>query len=608
MFRSLKLKRSIQSFISNHQNRHFNHIQKPPISSPIAQTHQLTLIRQFSSPPEPPPLSAASSTSSELRKYLGYSALLIGCAVATYYSFPFPENAKHKKAQLFRYAPLPDDLHTVVNWSGTHEVQTRVFLQPESLEQLEAIVKDANEKKQKIRPVGSGLSPNGIGLARGGMVNLALMDKVLEVDKEKKTVRVQAGIRVQQLVDAIKDYGITLQNFASIREQQVGGFIQVGAHGTGAKLPPVDEQVISMKLVTPGKGTIVISKDKDPELFYLARCGLGAFGVVAEVTLQCVERQELVEHTFVSNLTEIKKKHKKLLNDNKHVKYLYIPYTDTVVVVTCNPISKWWSPTKFKPKYSSDEALQPIRDLYHASIRGQSASSTAENESKISDLTFTELRDKLIAIDPLNKDHVKKINEAEAEFWKRSEGYRVGWSDEILGFDCGGQQWVSETCFPAGTLSKPNMKDLRYIEDVMELIEKEEIPAPAPIEQRWTACSKSLMSPASSSSNDDIFSWVGIIMYLPTTDARQRKQITEEFFHYRHLTQTHFWDEYSAYEHWAKIEVPKDKDEVATLISRLRKRFPVDAFNKARAELDPNRILSNAMLEKMFPLDDNAST
>jgi len=59
------------------------------------------------------------------------------------------------------------------------------------------------------------------------MVNLALMDKVLEVDKEKKRVTVQAGIRVQQLVDAIKDYGLTLQNFASIREQQIGGIIQV---------------------------------------------------------------------------------------------------------------------------------------------------------------------------------------------------------------------------------------------------------------------------------------------------------------------------------------------------------------------------------------------
>lgn len=58
------------------------------------------------------------------------------------------------------------------------------------------------------------------------MVNLALMDRVLEVDEKNKRVRVQAGIRVQQLVDGIKQYGLTLQNFASIREQQIGGIVQ----------------------------------------------------------------------------------------------------------------------------------------------------------------------------------------------------------------------------------------------------------------------------------------------------------------------------------------------------------------------------------------------
>lgn len=65
-----------------------------------------------------------------------------------------------------------------------------------------------------------------------------------------------------------------------------------------------------MKIVTPAKGTIEVSKEKNPELFYLARCGLGTLGVVAEVTLQCVERHELMEHTFVSNADEIKKNHK----------------------------------------------------------------------------------------------------------------------------------------------------------------------------------------------------------------------------------------------------------------------------------------------------------
>ena len=48
---------------------------------------------------------------------------------------------------------------------------------------------------------------------------------------------------------------------------------------------------------------------------------------------------------------------------------------------------------------------------------------------------------------------------------------------------------------------------------------------------------------------------VGIIMYLPTTDEKQREAITERFFEYRKSTQHQLWDTYGAHEHWAKIEV-----------------------------------------------------
>jgi L-galactono-1,4-lactone dehydrogenase len=58
---------------------------------------------------------------------------------------------------------------------------------------------------------------------------------------------------VQSVADALKPHGLTLANFASIREQQIGGFTQVSAHGTGAGIPPVDEQVVALRLVTPGK-------------------------------------------------------------------------------------------------------------------------------------------------------------------------------------------------------------------------------------------------------------------------------------------------------------------------------------------------------------------
>lgn len=58
---------------------------------------------------------------------------------------------------------------------------------------------------------------------------------------------------------------------------------------------------------------------------------------------------------------------RKWLSENKHVKYLYIPYTDTVVVVQCNPLPRRMP--KFKPKYSTDEALQDVRDLYRDSLK-----------------------------------------------------------------------------------------------------------------------------------------------------------------------------------------------------------------------------------------------
>ena len=75
--------------------------------------------------------------------------------------------------------------------------------------------------------------------------------------------------------------------------------MQVSAHGTGASIPPVDEMVVSMKLITPAEGTLTVSRDKCPDLFNMTRVGLGALGIVSEVTLQLVPAHHLLEHTFI---------------------------------------------------------------------------------------------------------------------------------------------------------------------------------------------------------------------------------------------------------------------------------------------------------------------
>jgi L-galactono-1,4-lactone dehydrogenase len=90
-------------------------------------------------------------------------------------------------------------------------------------------------------------------------------------------------------------------------------------------------------------------------------------------------------------------------------------------------------------------------------------------------------------------------------------------------------------------------------------------------------------------------------MYLPTSEVEQRAAITKSFFDYREAAQRQLWDKFGAHEHWAKIEVPTDEESLRWVQERLRKRFPVATFNRLRSELDPNGILSNEHIEKLFP-------
>jgi hypothetical protein len=207
----------------------------------------------------------------------------------------------------------------LLNWAGTKSCVPRRVVYPESLAELEAAVQEANRENVRLRAIGSALSPNGIGFCDGeeqeSLVNVALMDKVLSVDREKMQVTVQAGIRIDRLAEELAAHGLTLENYASIKEQQLGGFIQIGAHGTGLESAPVDEHVLKMTLVTPSKGTLRLSKDDadGARAFYSSRVGCGALGVLADVTLQCVPAHSLVETHEVMTIAELKARHRSLL-------------------------------------------------------------------------------------------------------------------------------------------------------------------------------------------------------------------------------------------------------------------------------------------------------
>jgi L-galactono-1,4-lactone dehydrogenase len=56
---------------------------------------------------------------------------------------------------------------------------------------------------------------------------------------------------------------------------------------------------------------------------------------------------------------------RKWLLENKHLRYMWIPDTDTVVVVQCNPLTEGQVPKEsMSHKYSEDERLSAARTLY----------------------------------------------------------------------------------------------------------------------------------------------------------------------------------------------------------------------------------------------------
>lgn len=612
---------------------------------------------------------------------LGLPLAMIGTLA---YAFAFPDydgglssatNADATPAQVGRRG------ETVVNWSGTHEAHPRLLYSPESEEDVEAIVRSAHQQGRRLRAVGGALSPNGLALSGQGMLSLALLDRVLSVDTDAREVTVQAGARVQSVADHLRPLGLTLQNYASIREQHVAGFTQVSAHGTGASIPPADEQVVALRLVTPAKGTLDLRADssdpKEREMFEMARCGLGCLGVVTRVTLRCVPAHRLVERTFVATPAEVAKRHSDWLRSHRHLRYMWIPATDAVVVVQCDPVEQGSrqerAALREAEKPGQDDAnnhrLAPMRALLAEGKLG-----AALSPEDVNVMSLAELRDALVAMSPLDARWIRRVNRAEAESWRRSSGVRVGWSDEILGFDCGGQQWVLEVAFPVGTLEdvkrdcsggggkgaavavpaavdSPEAKaeaaalapllkgsrDLRYMGELLQMVRREGIPAPAPIEQRWTAGSASPMSPASrfggeAASDDEasdaaaasaasagrtpsdaVHSWVGVIMYLPTSDPAQRDAITRAFRgRYAAMVEREMMPKYGAAWHWAKIEPPvgsdgasADNQALARMRSALARRYPLARFNALRGELDPKNVLGNELVDALLGLPNS---
>jgi D-arabinono-1,4-lactone oxidase len=139
--------------------------------------------------------------------------------------------------------------HLHHTWAKTFLSRPELYIQPESLEEIQKVVNLARRCRKRLVVVGCGHSPSDLTCTSSWMLNLDNYARVLNVDKERKTLLVEGGIRLAKLNAAANSHGLTMPNLGSIDEQSITGAFSTGTHGSSLKHGLLSENIRSLRIV-----------------------------------------------------------------------------------------------------------------------------------------------------------------------------------------------------------------------------------------------------------------------------------------------------------------------------------------------------------------------
>jgi FAD/FMN-containing dehydrogenase len=212
----------------------------------------------------------------------------------------------------------PQDTGVSVNDVHSHLNPTRVseIVRPRSIEAIRSTIRIANDRSRSISIAGGRHAMGGQQFAADAtLLDMNGMTRVLEFDRDKGEIEVEAGIQWPQLYKYLVDSqrGET-QSWAFAQKQtgadnlSIGGALAANIHGRGLALRPFVADVIAFTIV--GSDCVVrrCSRSEHSELFRAAIGGYGLFGPVVTARLRLVRRhkvQRVVEVIDIEQLSEM---------------------------------------------------------------------------------------------------------------------------------------------------------------------------------------------------------------------------------------------------------------------------------------------------------------
>ncbi|MFB7513496.1 D-arabinono-1,4-lactone oxidase [Streptomyces sp. NPDC056144] len=217
------------------------------------------------------------------------------------------------------------------NWSGSEEARPVRVLRPGSTAEVAAAVAEAARDGLRVKAIGSGHSFSGAAVAPGVQLRLDGLSGLRSVDPDTGLVTVDAGMPLWKLGPLLASHGLAMEIMGDIDRQTVAGAISTGTHGSGLRFGGMATQVRALKLVLADGTSVRCSADARPELFRAARVGLGALGVITEVTLQCVDQFALHARDTAMPVADVLDRIEELTEDNDHFEFFWFPHSETAL-------------------------------------------------------------------------------------------------------------------------------------------------------------------------------------------------------------------------------------------------------------------------------------
>lgn len=185
-------------------------------------------------------------------------------------------------------------MEPLTNWAGNLTYSAARIHRPATLDELQALV----ARCSSLRALGTRHSFNTIADTAADLVALDGLSQIAGLDRERRTVTVEGGVRYGELCRWLHDAGFALHNLASLPHISVAGACATGTHGSGDGNGNLATAVTALELVTADGELLALSAQAEPGLLRAAVVSLGALGVVARLTLAVEPAFTVRQHMY----------------------------------------------------------------------------------------------------------------------------------------------------------------------------------------------------------------------------------------------------------------------------------------------------------------------